>query len=162
MAADADRDADAPAWMDFLNADGRGLDLALGRWLEAAMAAGDPARVLALCADGERAAALAAGLWTFDPASFLAHGGPGDGAPEDHPIWVGDAEPEGAAGRIVVVDDAAPADWNAYAVRAYLFDARDPMARDTARARWREWADAGRPLAYWTFDGGGWRLDRRG
>ena len=152
-----------PAWIDFLNADGRPLEQALGRRLEADLAeAADPAapETLVLCADGERAAALAAGLWTFDPASFLPHGTAGDGDPAEHSIWVDVAEPEGRKS-CVVVDDAEPNDWDRYDRRAYLFDARDPTARDAGRARWRALADAGRTLAYWSFDGAVWRLERR-
>lgn len=148
-----------PVWMDFLNADGRPLEAALGRRLEVADDGG--LRTLVLCQDAERAAALNAGLWAFDQASFLPHGGAGDGASDDHPIWVGTEETDEARGRLVVVDGAEPADWDSFAARAYLFDARDPAARDAARARWREWADAGRALAYWSFDGGAWRMERR-
>lgn len=157
-----DGEQEQPVWIDFLNAAGRPLDQALGRRLEAeaAAGAGDAASVLVLCADGERASAISSGLWTFDPASFLAHGGPGDGAPDEHPIWVAEAEPDAPRAAIFVVDDAAPGDWDAYGRRAYLFDAQDPAARDAGRARWREWADAGRRLAYWSFDGAEWRLDR--
>lgn len=155
--------ADA-AWIDFLNADGRPLEQALGRRLEAEFSAvADPATpgTLVLCADAERVGALNAGLWTFDQASFLAHGGAGDGDPEAHPIWLDTAEPETGRSSIVVVDDAEPADWQRYDRRAYLFDAREPMARDAGRARWRALADAGRTLAYWSFDGADWRLERR-
>ncbi len=158
----ADDAAAAPdAWIDFLNADGRPLEAALGRWLERDGPA-TAVRTLVLTAEGERASALNAGLWTFDPASFLPHGGPGDGDPAEHPVWIAAEAPDAAAGRIVVVDDAAPADWAAYAARMYLFDARDGAARDVARARWRDWSAEGRSLAYWSFDGGDWRLERRG
>jgi len=155
--------ADA-AWIDFLNADGRPLEQALGRRLEAELAdAADPAAsdTLVLFADAERLAAINAGLWTFDPASFLAHGGPGDGDPGAHPIWLDITEPEAARSSIVVIDDREPADWQRYNRRAYLFDARDPVARDAGRARWRALADAGHTLAYWSFDGDAWRLERR-
>ena len=158
-------DDDGPAWIDFLNVDGRAFDLALGRRLEAELGDFDALeglKALVLCADRERSAALNAGLWTFDPASFLPHGGPGEGAPDEHPIWVADAEPETQAETIIVVDDAEPADWEAYQARRYLFDARDPAARDAGRARWRQWSEAGKPLAYWSFDGSEWRLERRG
>lgn len=158
--------ADA-AWIDFLNADGRPLEQALGRRLEAELAdAANPAAsgaqgTLVLCADTERIAALNAGLWTFDPASFLAHGGTGDGDAEAHPIWLDMAEPAAGRNSIVTVDDAEPADWQRYGRRAYLFDARDSMARDAGRARWKAFADAGHTLAYWSFDGADWRLERR-
>lgn|GEM_PF-1498688 len=159
-------DGDEAAWIDFLNVDGRPIELALGRRLEAELGpdadVDDGCVVLVLCGDGERAAALNAGLWTFDPGSFLPHGGPGEGAPEDHPIWIADQEPEAASPMIVVVDDAEPADWEAYQRRCYVFDARDPAARDAGRARWRQWSEAGKPLAYWSFDGSEWRLERRG
>lgn len=161
MAEDDDESEAGPeAWIDFLNADGRPLDLALGRRLEAALTENAGGRALVLCADEMRARDLNGGLWTYDPASFLAHGGPGDGEPDEHPVWV--AASEAPADIVVSVDDAEPADWEAYAQRFYLFDARDPAARDAGRARWRQWSGEGKPLAYWSFDGGGWRLERRG
>ncbi len=160
MAEDAAEDGPV-VWMDFLNANGRPLDLALGRRLEADLAAAADFRALALCGDAARAEALNAGLWTYDPASFLPHGGPGEGAPEDHPIWIADVEPESPPPVVVSVDDAEPRDWAVYARRYYLFDARDPAARDAGRARWRAWSEAGKALAYWSFDGGEWRLERR-
>jgi DNA polymerase IIIc chi subunit len=59
------------------------------------------------------------------------------------------------------VDDAMPKDWQHYEKYAYLFDARAPEARDRARARWREWSDQGKQLAYWNFDGNEWSLMRQ-
>lgn len=153
-------DGEATAWIDFLNADGRPLEQALGRRLESMLAEAPPPKVLVLCGDQERARALNAGLWTFDQASFLPHGGPGEGEPDEHPVWV-DAT-EAPADVVVAVDDAEPAGWDAFSRRFYLFDARDPVARDAGRSRWRAWSEAGKPLAYWSFDGGEWRLERRG
>jgi DNA polymerase-3 subunit chi len=151
--------ADALAWIDFLNANGRPLEQALGRRLEQSDA---PDRALVLCADPERAAALNAGLWTYDAASFLAHGGEGDGAASDHPVWIADTERNPSDGAVIVVDDAEPQDWDVYAGRMYLFDAQDPIARDAARSRWRVWSEAGKSLAYWSFDGAVWALERHG
>jgi len=67
------------AWIDFLNVDGAGFDRALGYRLQGLDGTGT--KVLVLCADPVRAEALNAGLWTFDQASFLPHGGANDGAP---------------------------------------------------------------------------------
>lgn len=149
------------AWVDFLNVDGAPIERALGRRLEGLQ----NLTALILCANGERADALNAGLWTFDQGSFLPHGSKGEGAPADHPIWIDTAEPEAVAfapSLIVSVDDAAPADWERYERRWRVFDARDPAQRDAGRVRWMAWRDAGKSLAYWTFDGKDWRLERRG
>ena len=59
----------------FLNADGRPLISALGRYLEAQNINDG---VLVLCLNKERVSELDDGLWAFDPASFLAHGAEGE------------------------------------------------------------------------------------
>ncbi len=163
MAEPVDGAEEAVAWIDFLNADGAGFERALGYRLQGLV---DGAlKVLVLCEGPERAEALNAGLWTFDQASFLAHGGAGDGAPGDHPIWIHHQEPspdEFAADLIVSVDDAEPADWERYSQRWRVFDARDPVQRDIGRTRWMAWREAGQSMAYWTFEGADWRLERRG
>lgn len=163
MAEEDDNVEPEAAWVDFLNVDGAGFDRALGYRLQGLDGPGT--KVLILCADAERAGALNAGLWTFDPSSFLPHGGAGDGAPGDHPIWVHHEEPPPdafSADLIVSVDDAEPADWNRYASRWRMFDARDPVQRDIGRNRWLAWREAGQSMAYWTFEGSEWRLERRG
>lgn len=153
----------AEAWIDFLNVDGAPYDRALGHRLQGLP--GDYGQALILCADAKRADALNAGLWTFDPTSFLAHGGAGDGEPGSHPIWVHVDEPPPEAfpaSLLVSIDDAEPADWDRYARRWRIFDARDSVQRDIGRTRWMAWRDAGKSMAYWTFDGSEWRLERRG
>jgi len=142
----------------FLNSDGRPLFEALGRYLEAQYHKGS---VLVLCTNEERVAELDSGLWTFDAESFVPHGTQGDGDPNEQSVWISIGEPGDSRSRLILVDDAMPKDWQHYEKYAYLFDARDPEARDRARARWREWSDQGKQLAYWNFDGNEWSLMRQ-
>ncbi len=163
MAKEDDKAEPEAAWVDFLNVDGAGFARALGYRLQGLESAGT--KVLVLCAGRVRAEALNAGLWTFDQASFLPHGGINDGAPGDHPIWVHHEEPSSdifPADMIISVDDSEPADWNRYSSRWRVFDARDPVQRDIGRTRWLAWRKAGQSMAYWTFEGSEWRLERRG
>ena len=139
----------------FLNADGRPLISALGRYLEAQNINDG---VLVLCLNKERVSELDDGLWAFDPASFLAHGAEGGNDSTEHPVWISTTEPNDFRSRLIVVDDAAPADWARYSKCAYLFDAQDPSARENARLRWRQWTEDGKRLAYWNFDGENWQL----
>jgi DNA polymerase-3 subunit chi len=147
--------SNGPDGISFLNADGRPLVSALGRYLEAQNIDGG---VLVLCLNKERVSELDDGLWTFDPASFLAHGAEGEHDSTDHPIWITTTEPDGPRSRLIVVDDAAPKNWLRYSKCAYIFDAQDPSAREIARSRWRQWSEDGKRLAYWNFDGESWQL----
>ena len=163
MAEEDDNPEPEAAWIDFLNVDGAGFDRALGCRLQGLDGVGT--KVLVMCSDPARVEALNAGLWTFDQASFLPHGGANDGAPGDHPIWVHHEEPPPdvfPADMIVSVDDAEPADWNRYSIRWRMFDARDSVQRDIGRIRWLAWRETGQSMAYWTFEGSEWRLERRG
>ena len=64
----------------------RRVDEALPRILERAMEEGR--RVLVRAASEEMVAALNVRLWTNDDASFLPHGGAGDGDPATQPIFL--------------------------------------------------------------------------
>ncbi|MFD1332128.1 DNA polymerase III subunit chi [Methylopila musalis] len=105
----------------------------------------------------ERVAALDAALWTYADDSFLPHGAGADGA--DEPVWltVTDANPNGAAVR-VLVDGAPPPALEGYQRALVLFDGADPDALDAARAQWKALKAAGHDLTYWRQDDDGrWR-----
>lgn len=147
----------APVW--FRNCDGAPLDRALGRLLEDCLQGGR--RVVIFLETEERLRAVDAGLWTFTPDSFVPHGSAGDGFADRQPVWltIGDDVPNGAT-VAVVVEDAQPEtaferdgimEWH------YVFDARDPHARERGRERWRLLVDAGRKPTYLTWTRDGWR-----
>lgn len=147
----------APVW--FRNLDGAPLDRALGRLLDDMLEQGR--RVVVFLDTDERLRAVDAGLWTFDPNSFVPHGSPGDGFAERQPVWltVGDDVPNGADVAVVVEDALSRqgfersgiAEWH------YVFDARDPSARERGRERWRLLVDTGRTPTYLTWTRDGWR-----
>ena len=147
----------APCPVAFYHLTRSPLERALPRLLERARES--DLRVLLRCGSAARLDALNALLWTYDPASFLAHGGPEDGRPADQPIWLAtdDANPNGARA-LVLIDGVEAGDLSGFARCLDLFDGNDADATAAARARWRRLKEAGHPLAYWaqTADGA-WR-----
>jgi DNA polymerase III subunit chi len=126
------------------------LERALPRLLERARAQGY--RILVRAASVERVEHLNALLWTYDDASFLAHGSAKDGGnAAAQPIWLterADDNPNDAT-MLVLVDAVAADDLSAFARCADLFDGNDESAVAAARDRWRRAAAAGHTLTYW-------------
>ena len=101
----------------------------------------------------ERVDALDTLLWTFDEASFLAHGTAKDGHPELQAVFLttDDGNPNGAAVRFFV-DGADVADLSGYARAVHLFDGHDPDAVARARTQWKTARAAGHTIVYWQQD----------
>jgi DNA polymerase-3 subunit chi len=131
------------------------LDRALPRLLERARAQGY--RILVRAASAERIEHLNALLWTYDEASFLAHGSARDGNPASQPIWLsaGQDNPNDAA-MLVLVDGIEAEDLASFARCADFFDGNDPAAVAAARERWRRAAASGHTLTYWQQTEAGW------
>jgi DNA polymerase-3 subunit chi len=135
------------------------LDRALPRLLERARAQGY--RIVVRAASAERTEHLSALLWTYDEASFLAHGSARDGNPASHPIWLTDrAENPNDATMLVLVDGVDAEDVAAFQRCCDMFDGSDPEAIEAARRRWRQAKDAGHTLTYWQQTEKGW--EKRG
>jgi DNA polymerase-3 subunit chi len=135
------------------------LDRALPRLLERARAQGY--RIVVRAASAERTEHLRALLWTYDEASFLAHGSARDGNPASHPIWLTDrAENPNDATMLVLVDGVDAEDVAAFQRCCDMFDGSDPEAVEAARRRWRQAKDAGHALTYWQQTEKGW--EKRG
>ena len=103
-------------------------------------------------ADAGARDALNERLWTYREDSFLPHGGPGDGDPATHPVYLTDSDetPNGARLRVLL----APADAPRFAADpaervVVMFDARDEAAMAAARAAWKALRDAGANPSYW-------------
>jgi DNA polymerase III subunit chi len=128
---------------------------ALPRLLERACAQGH--RVVIRAGSAERVEHLNALLWSYDEASFLAHGSARDGNPGAHPIWLSDRtdNPNGAT-MLVLVDGVGAEDLDGFARCADLFDGSDPAAVEAARGRWRQAQAAGHTLTYWQQSESGW------
>lgn len=100
-------------------------------------------------------------LWTYDEASFLAHGSARDGNPAAQPIWLTERqENPNCATMLVLVDGSVGGDLSSFARCADLFDGEDPAAVEAARERWRRAREAGHELTYWQQTAAGW--ERRG
>jgi DNA polymerase-3 subunit chi len=131
------------------------LERALPRLLEQARRRGY--RIVVRAASAERVEHLNALLWTYDEASFLAHGAARDGNAAQQPIWLTerDDNPNDAA-MLVLVDGVEAADLAAFQRCADLFDGNDESAVAAARERWRRAAAAGHTLSYWQQTERGW------
>ena len=132
------------------------LEKALPRLLAKALDAG--MRAVVMAATEERIEALNAALWTFEQASFLPHGGPRDGSPEEQPVYLTtDEENPNGAGVLVLVDGVEPAYLDSFERCLDLFDGSDRDAVEAARARWRRLKDSGHSVAYYQqTPAGGW------
>src|SRR6266699_5134974 len=84
------------------------LERALPRLLERARAQGY--RIVVRAASSERIEHLNALLWTYDEASFLAHGSARDGNPASQPIWLSDAQENPNDATILFLVDGVEAD----------------------------------------------------
>jgi DNA polymerase III subunit chi len=132
------------------------LERALPKLLERACAQGHSVVVRAGSAD--RVAQLDAILWTYEEASFLAHGSARDGNPAAQPIWLTDRdENPNRASMAVLVDGVDQGDLSPFARCADMFDGNDPEAVERARERWRLARHAGHQLTYWQQTASGWQ-----
>ncbi len=137
------------------------LERALPALIERWRAAG--ARIVVQATSEERLDALDEALWTYDDASFLAHGRARDGDAEMQPVYLTtDADnPNGANLRVLVegaeVADSLDAEYERVAL---LFDGNDADQLEAARQQWKRLKDKGVALTYWRQDAGG-RWEKR-
>lgn len=132
------------------------VERALPLLLEKALSAGF--RVVVKVADEGMLEILNTRLWTYDPNSFLPHGGPADGSPADQPIYLttGEENPNSAT-LLAITDGSTPANLSGYRRVLDLFDGSDAQAVQAARERWKAYKSAGGELQYWQqTESGGW------
>ena len=132
------------------------LEVALPRILEKALAAG--MRAVVVAGSDERVTVLNNALWTYDPKSFLPHGGVEDGVAADQPVYLTteDENPNGAT-VLALVDGVSIEEFAGFERVLDLFDGHDPDAVQSARQRWKTLKEAGHDLAYWQqSEQGGW------
>jgi DNA polymerase-3 subunit chi len=131
------------------------LERALPRLLERARS--QDLRIVVRAGSPERVEHLNSLLWTYDEASFLAHGSQRDGSAAEQPIFLSHQEenPNGAT-VLFLVDGIEAADLGDFSRCLDLFDGNDPAAVEAARDRWRTAQDAGHTLTYWQQTGSGW------
>ena len=112
---------------------------------------------------GDMVAALNDRLWTYDDASFLPHGGAGDGDPATQPIFLTETveNPNAATMLVLLAGAETSPDDAAFDAIVRLFDGRDQEALDEARREWKRLKDEGLPLSYWREgEDGGWERAR--
>ena len=131
------------------------LERALPRLLERARA--QHLRIVVRAASSERVEHINALLWTYDEASFLAHGSARDGNAASQPIWLTDrVENPNEAALLVLVDGVEADDQAVFSRIADMFDGTDAAAVEAARERWRRAKAAGHMLTYWQQTDRGW------
>jgi DNA polymerase-3 subunit chi len=113
-------------------------------------------RLLIVAGDEKLRGLLDEALWTYDPISFLPHGGADGSAPENQSILLSDKTEAANAAKYAMLADG---EWRDDALNFervfYLFDA-DRL--DEARAAWRSLSDkANVEPRYWKQDNGRWR-----
>jgi DNA polymerase-3 subunit chi len=110
-------------------------------------------RAVVQTASEERVEALNTLLWTYRNESFLPHGTARDGRSWEQLIYLtaGDDNPNGAQIRFLV-DGTTLADVSPYVRVAYVFDARDAGALESARAAWQEAKARGEAVSYFQQD----------
>ncbi len=142
----------------FRSVEGRPLEPLLGRLLDEEVFRGR--RVLVLLEGVERLRALDAALWTFDPASFVPHGTAGDGLDGEHPVLLAtEVTRVNGADVAVILEDAMPSALPVEGIEAwhYVFDAREPWARERGRERWRALSADGHELTFLEAGPDGWQ-----
>jgi DNA polymerase-3 subunit chi len=139
----------------------RRIDQALPDLIVGILAQGQ--RIVVRAASAEMVEALNDRLWTYDDASFLPHGGAGDGDPATQPVFLTDRveNPNGASALVALAGAETSPDDAAFALVIRLFDGRDEEATQEARREWKRLKDEGFALSYWREgDDGGWERAR--
>jgi len=131
------------------------LERALPKLLERTLEHGK--RALVLASSSARVEALAGHLWTYDQDSWLPHGTPKDGYPEDQPVWLSTADENANGAQFLFLTDGATSGHVSDYERCFeLFDGNDEAAVAAARERWRGYRDQGHALTYWQQGDKGW------
>ena len=140
----------------FYHLERTGLEQALPELLEKTLGRGW--RALVRTRTAERAAALAAALWTYRDDSFLPHGLNGEPDPERQPILLtAEAGNPNGAQALFLIDDAEPGALDGYARAVVFIDGRDEAAVAAGRKRWTALKRSGAAVSYWKQKPqGGW------
>lgn len=89
-------------------------------------------------------------LWTFKPESFLPHGSPKEGNPENQPIWLTDKKNNPNNAKILIltqgVNDENIADYD---LCCEMLDGRSDDQVSAARERWKQYKEDGHDITYW-------------
>jgi len=123
------------------------LDRALPKLLEKALQGGY--RILIRAGSQDKAEALNALLWMYDPASFLPHGTTGDGRSGQQPVFIaGNKENPNQATLLLVADGSEMEPGEAFARVLDVFDGNREDELASARARWKRYRETGHVVSY--------------
>lgn len=107
-------------------------------------------RVLVQAGSAERVELLDTALWTYDPGSFIPHSAANDAHAAEQPVFLTTEDRNvNAATVLMLTDGATSTQVDSYAMLCEIFDGNDEDAVTAARARWKEYKDAGHTLAYY-------------
>lgn len=114
-------------------------------------------KVVVRCGDEDHVDTLNNALWTFKADVFLPHGSKDDGNAAKQPVWLtaGDDNPNGAK-MLITTAGVVANDIGAYDLCCVLLDGNNGAQVDEARARWKQYKDAGYTVSYWQQSAGGW------
>lgn len=114
-------------------------------------------RVVIKTADDREAQRLNEFLWTYDPGSFLPHGMKKDGHADRQPVYLtaNDDNPNNAD-MLILTHGAQSTQQASFKLCCEMLDGRDETAVTAARARWKQYKDAGYAVTYWQQGARGW------
>jgi len=132
------------------------LDEALPLILEKAYSANH--RVLVKMSNAPEVERMNTHLWAYKAEKFLPHGSVKNGHPEKQPIWLTDKdENDNNANVLVLTQGQTAGTIETYSMVCEILDGHDQEAISNARARWKEYKDAGHDVTYWyQSDSGKW------
>jgi len=134
------------------------LENALPKLLEKAFSGGY--RVLVLAENDARVEQLNTHLWTYDEHSFLPHGSASEAYGHAQPILLSTSPEVPNNANLLLVTDGRIFDANNKNFERVLdvFDGNDASATASARARWKNYKDAGYEISYFKqTPQGGWQ-----
>mgnify|MGYP001348980246 CR=1 FL=1 len=137
------------------------IEVALPRLMAKAYEAGLPS--LIKCRDAMQVKRFDEKLWTYDPDSFLPHGGANEAQAEQQPILLStELSRANAASFVIITDGTRPEAEVLEGVTrlADMFDGGDDSAVKAARERWKYYKEQGYALSYYRQqENGGWKKE---
>jgi DNA polymerase-3 subunit chi len=115
------------------------LEKTLNRGWRARVRTGDPRRI----------DAVDNWLWTYRDDSFLPHGMTGEPFAERQPVLLGDGSDNPNGAQALFLLDGDPGDLAGYERCVVIFDGRDELALQGARALWSRYRTTGHAVTYW-------------
>jgi len=136
-----------PCEVWFYHLERTSLEQVLPELLEKTLSRGWRARVRT--AEPGRVDAVDNWLWTYRDDSFLPHGVAGEPFAERQAILLGDGSDNLNGAKVLFLLDGDPGDLAGYERCVVIFDGRDELALQGARALWSRYRKAGHAVTYW-------------